>query len=442
MLPLLPAVLAALPTLDEPLRTGAAAPEDAAVVVGFEDYAFLPAVAYARADAQAFADWLLYSRGLAPDRVTLLSAGTAEDVLAAVQRARGLAGADGTVWVYYAGHGTASTTDRRLLLLGDDARPTAASLDTRGVALEEVGAAASAGGHAVVVVDACQSGTGRDGAALLPGARPALPVEELGARADLVLWTSTSPGQLATPLPEVGHGAFTWLLVGALRGWADGERGGGRDGAVTLEEARAYVDRSLRTAQVDQQPSLRWEGDPSRELLLRARGLESGPPASALPRLAALPTPLPALPDTQATLPPELAGLRPPFTHTAGRTWADPAGRAVAFADLAEVAQRRAEGEVAVRRLRTSGLAPAGLTVVAVGLVGMGELVRASAHHNQENYEEGSPWADEPAMKGLVVGNLMFWGGLAGEAAVLGVHLHRTRRLRAQIVDLAEQELR
>lgn len=454
MLPLLllPAVSLALPTLEEPLRTGNSAPDDAAVVIGLEDYAFLPAARYARADARAFADWLVYTRGLPAERVHLLPAGSAEDMLAAVQRARAEAGAAGTLWVYYAGHGAAGSGDRRLLLLGDDARASVAGLDGRGLALDTLTGAATSGGRAVVVVDACQSGTSRDGAALLPGARPVVPVEGLPADDGLTLWLATSPGQIAGPLPPAGHGAFTWLVVGGLRGWADGELDGRRDGAVTLAEARAYVDRSLRLVSPAQTPELHTPLDLGDQVWVRARGLEAGPPAESLQRaLDVGGQHLPPVTSPQGAPPPVLGGsppaaavpdLHPPFTHSGGPVWADAAGRPVAFAELAQVARRDADGKVAVRRLRTSGLPVVGLSVAALGLATAGELYRVGAHATQERYLEGAPGVEGPVTGKLVAGNLMLWGGVAGELAVLGVHVHRTRHLRAEIVELAEEELR
>ena len=41
-------------------KTGVRAPEDVAVVVGIEDYPFLPDVPYAKRDAEAFYCYLIY----------------------------------------------------------------------------------------------------------------------------------------------------------------------------------------------------------------------------------------------------------------------------------------------------------------------------------------------------------------------------------------------
>lgn len=71
------------------------------------------------------------------------------------------------------------------------------------------------------------------------------------------------------------HGAFTFFAVGAMRGWADGELDGRRDGVVAGEEARMYVQRALRgIGQNGQNPV--WVGDA--DLLLSFGATEQGPP--------------------------------------------------------------------------------------------------------------------------------------------------------------------
>lgn len=256
MLPfLIPLATAGLPTIDEPLRTGLAAPGEAAVVVGIEDYLLLPDVNFARADAQAFASWLLHTRGLPADRVTVLTGGSRDEIRRAVVEARKQAGG-GVVWVYFAGHGAGSPTDGGLLLIGDDARATSESLDSRGLRVAELAEIVGDGGPAVVVLDVCQSGTGRDGETLSDD-RPAVPAEAIEARGGVVVLTATSPGQVAAPLAPAGHGAFTYFVVGGLRGWADGELSGAPDGVVDLAELSAYSKRMVQTVQSDQTPAVR-----------------------------------------------------------------------------------------------------------------------------------------------------------------------------------------
>lgn len=444
---LLPTALAALPSLSEPLRTGNSAPQDAAVVIGLEDYAFLPDIPYARADAQVFADWLVYTRGVPADRVRLLTAGSVEDMRSAVAEAREMAGSNGTVWVYYAGHGAASTTDRRLMLLGDDAKATASSFLARGVTAEDLGEIATAGGRAFMVIDACQSGTSPDGKSLIPGTRLAIPVEEFAVPGELTLWTSTSPGQLANPYPPARHGAFTYFAVGALRGWADGELGGSPDGVVTVEEAKIYVDRSLRGVQVDQQPALLGKADPERTVVLRSKRLESGPAATELtkigepvrvstPTAASPSTPVPGGPTSSA------AGLHGPLTHVAGSTWSDANGTPLSWHDVKRLATDSPEGTVAVRRLRWGWAAPAAVTVLATSGFFVGKEAWSDGVSSRTTYLEGAHWETDNGLAGMVGGMSLMVGCVTAEVGVLTWRVVRTPRIRLDIREAAEGEIR
>ncbi len=243
------ALAAALPSLDAPHRTEART-GDVAVVVGLEDYAFVSDVPYARHDGTVAGDLFVYTLGVAPERLILLSGGGREQIQAAVQQAGQQAGPGARVWFYFAGHGAASPSTGKRLLLGDDVRGDAASFDARGVPVEDIVAwASAAGAEPVLLLDTCYTGTGRDGLELLEGARLAVP-SYVPTTSTGVIWTAAGADQTSGPLPGVDHGAFTYFAVGALRGWADGELDGVPDGRVELGEAQAFVRRQLAVAQV------------------------------------------------------------------------------------------------------------------------------------------------------------------------------------------------
>lgn len=253
------ALAAELPDVDQPLRTGARAPHDAAVVVGIEDYLLLPDVPHAGRDARAITDFLISTRGVPVERVRTLTAASREQIVAAVAQAGASVGGDGTVWVYFAGHGVAAPSDGRRLLLGDDARQAPEAFEARGVALDELEDLADAGGGRVVMlVDACFNGASRSGEGVAGGTRFAVPDWAAEPRDTHLRWAAAGPDQVARPLDAVSHGAFTWLALGALRGWADGEIDGTRDGQVTAAEAQVYVSRAMRTVGItEQEPVLR-----------------------------------------------------------------------------------------------------------------------------------------------------------------------------------------
>ncbi len=299
---------AAVPDVDAPLRTGASAPGDAAVVVGVEDYAFLGDVPSAGRDARAMYHFFVYTRGLAPEKVALLQGGNREQVLAAVERAKGQLGPGGTLWITWAGHGATNPDDGGPLLVGDDAKPDPTVFVARSVKVRELPA------DAVLLLDTCWAGKGRDGAELVPGTRFAVPAFAAAPKGGALL-TAAQPSQLSEPYPAADHGLFSYFFAGAARGWADGELDGAPDGQVTLREAQAYVGRAIATVHPSgQQPTFSGQD----RVLVSAPGrLEAGPELAALPKVGA-----PARPASPVTGTPVLGGgLGTPTLGSGAPAW-------------------------------------------------------------------------------------------------------------------------
>ncbi len=201
--------------------------------------------------------------------------GGREHLVAAVKRAGEEVGPGGTVWVYFSGHGAANPATGERMLLGDDVRSDAIAFAARGVDVKELETLAGAhGGRPMFVLDTCYAGAGRSGQSILGGTRFAVPLYAIQATAG-AQWNAAAPDEVAAPLDVTRHGAFTFFAVGAMRGWADGELDGRRDGVVAGEEARMYVQRALRgIGQNGQNPV--WVGDA--DLLLSFGATEQGPP--------------------------------------------------------------------------------------------------------------------------------------------------------------------
>ncbi|MBN2799133.1 MAG: caspase family protein [Deltaproteobacteria bacterium] len=267
-----------LPSIDQGLRSGATAPADAAVVIGLEDYAFVADVPFAHRDAQAFYEYLIYTRGVPSDHVRLLLSGGREQLLAALEQAAAEVGAGGTLWVYFAGHGAAATASGERILLGDDVRQDPTAFESRALSLSEIRGRA-AGRRLALFTDACYSGLGRSGEELVSGKRFAVPVRATTPQAETLEWTAAAGDQLSGPLDPAQHGAFTYFMIGALRGWADGQLSGAPDGVVTAEEADLYVRSALKTVQIaDQTPELSVSGASS--WVLSEGRLEAAPSLS------------------------------------------------------------------------------------------------------------------------------------------------------------------
>lgn len=247
----------ALPDIDEPVKTGAKAPGDAALIVGIEDYFLLPDVPHADADARAFREFLRYTRGVPEARLRSLGKGAnREQILTAMDELAPTVAEGATLWVYFAGHGAADPSSGERVLLGADTQADQATFQARAVKLSELRTKAkTAKGNAIFVLDTCYSGRARGGGDLVAGKRFAVPAYATKPEAKLVEWTAAGPGEWSGPLEAANHGAFTYAVLGALRGWADGQVSGTPDGKVTVDEAHAYVTESLLALGItDQHP--------------------------------------------------------------------------------------------------------------------------------------------------------------------------------------------
>lgn len=290
--PFVPSWAADLPDLHHPVRTEAEAPHDAAILIGVEDYAFLPDVPYALRDVQAFEQFLIHTRGVPSDRVDILdTTPTAEKIEAAVQQAAAKVESGGTLWVYFSGHGAASAVDDRHLLIAMDALAEAGSFESRSVSVSDIQtiAGGSPAEHVIVVLDTCYTGRSRDGSELLEGHRFAVPNAAIRAHERVMAWSAATPSETSAPYEPVEQGLFTYFLVGAMRGWADGELDGSPDGQVTLLEAKTYVERALRVISGStQHPALEYPEEVADLALTSAIRTESGPDLHTAPRLVTM----------------------------------------------------------------------------------------------------------------------------------------------------------
>ncbi len=254
------------------VRDGAA---DVALIVAVEDYAFLPDVPGARANALAWESYLR-ARGVGTVKVLLDRNATRLEMLDAATALAAMRGGSGKAWLVFIGHGAPGKDDHGALV-AMDAQQTAGSLQAYSVGQKElIGAlGANDGAPVVAVIDACFSGATAAGA-LAPGSMPVRPVEVLVPDRSTVLLAAGS-SEYAGDLPGTGRPAFSWLVLGGLRGWADLDD----SGEVTGAEVESWTRRQLIEVVNGRQQTPRTEG--VRELIL-ARGREAAPDLVALVR--------------------------------------------------------------------------------------------------------------------------------------------------------------
>jgi len=90
----------------------------------------------------------------------------------------------------------------------------------------------------LIVMDACQSGASVELLASR-GAAEEKAIAQLSRSAGIHVMASAGSEQFAAEFTELGHGIFTYLLIKALQGEADGAP---KDGKVTIYELKSYLD--------------------------------------------------------------------------------------------------------------------------------------------------------------------------------------------------------
>jgi uncharacterized caspase-like protein len=90
----------------------------------------------------------------------------------------------------------------------------------------------------IIIMDACQSG-GSVEVLAARGASEEKAIAQLSRSAGIHVMASAGSEQFATEFASLGHGLFTYLLIRALDGEADGAP---KDGKVTIYELKSFMD--------------------------------------------------------------------------------------------------------------------------------------------------------------------------------------------------------
>ncbi len=217
--------------------------DDVALVVAIEEYIFLPDVDGAIETANDWENFFRRGLGLSSVQVVTNRDASREGILRFARQAAEDVGPNGNLWFVFVGHGSPMSGGEDGGLVGMDAQQTVESLEARSLSQGELLDVLESGAQArtIVVVDACFSGRAGDGTALAEGVQPVIPVNvQPREESRLLVMTAARADQYAGALPGKRRPAFSYLLLGALRGWAtDGDQ-------VTAGEAILYVQQQLR----------------------------------------------------------------------------------------------------------------------------------------------------------------------------------------------------
>ena len=249
----------AWPDLVPPIQ-GTGGRHDAAVVVGIEDYQWLTDVPGAAKNVEAWEAWFLQGRGIHEEHVALLTdeQATQERIIETIEDASRFVGTSGTLWFVFVGHGGRHAAEEDGLLVGVDARRDRLSLESRSVRhrwllekLEETKAQ-----QVIAVFDVCFAGVDWDRRSHIPGEQGAERFDYAPVLKTIALYAAESH-EVAGSLPGGKRPAFSYLLLGAMRGWGDADH----DRKVTAKEAIDYTAGTLRMLDPGRKQNPNLQGD-------------------------------------------------------------------------------------------------------------------------------------------------------------------------------------
>ena len=263
------------PSLSTPPEMEQTGQNDAVLVVGVGDYAFLPDVDGVVETINDWETFFVQGLGIPASQVfTLLDErATKERMEDFADRAVDAVGDGGNLWFVFVGHGAPTTDGDDGVLVGADAQSEPRSLEARGLPRSELVGILEKGDQAqtLVFIDTCFSGQSSQDDALAEGMQPVVPDradETFEPRGTTLVMTAAQSDQFAGALPDAQRPAFSYVLLGALRGWASA------DEEVTASEAIHYARQHLRHLDHSQTPGV--EGNDELVLVRGATEQEPG----------------------------------------------------------------------------------------------------------------------------------------------------------------------
>ena len=220
------------------------ASETVMVIIGNRAYSKgVPPVYYAYNDSRAMKEFALSGLGLQAEDILYeedATKGVMEGLFKSTLPARIKAGKKNVI-VYFSGHGMAADNDAKLLPV--DARPNTAAVTgySRNALMDQL---ASLGVNSTVILDACYTGTSKDGAALIEGKPIFKAPKGAFVPKNVTLISASSGNQIAWMDEEKGHSLMTYHLLKGLEGLADSNN----DRQIDSKEIARYLKTSVNNA--------------------------------------------------------------------------------------------------------------------------------------------------------------------------------------------------
>ena len=256
--------------VDIPIKTSMQNKNTLAVVIGIENYQYVPDAKYAYNDAQVFREYLIETLGVSKQNIKMVL--NSKATYAEINKLLGNKGwlqrkvknNSTDIIIYFAGHGISDTEEKTSGLLAFDIDPNyAIGVNIKNLYKNLTNLNAKS---VTVFLDACFTGQTRDETLLIAESRPITVVPKVDLIQDnMSILTATSNTQTSGAIKEQKHGLFTYFLLKGLRGDADVDE----DKKLTLFELSKYIKKKVSSyalnADREQTPQL--QGDENRVLV-------------------------------------------------------------------------------------------------------------------------------------------------------------------------------
>lgn len=214
-----------------------------ALIIGNEDYSQLHPVPYAKADARVFREYCIKALGIPSQNIVLSENATLNQMKRDIRwlgervDVRNDGGNAVNVLVYYAGHGVPDESTHDAYLLPVDGY---ASDVSSGMSLNSFYSSLEAfkANIITVFIDACFSGSQRDGEMLAEGLRGvAVRPKEAQLGGNMIVFSAAQGDETAQPYTEKGHGLFTYFLLKKLQE---------SNGTLSYGQLSEYINQNVR----------------------------------------------------------------------------------------------------------------------------------------------------------------------------------------------------
>jgi hypothetical protein len=202
-------------------------PTAVALIIGIEKYENLPEAQFANRDAQVFYDYANRALGVPEDRIKLLvDAGASETKIKKALKhwlPSVVEPNESDVYVFFAGHGLASSDHSGVYLLPEDGDPDL--LSDSAVSKNEMLSLISRSSpkQATIFLDTCYSGLSRTSEALIASARGISVVhKEIDtSMTNITVLSASSGSEISHSLKDAKHGLFSYFLMRGIEERAD-----------------------------------------------------------------------------------------------------------------------------------------------------------------------------------------------------------------------------